>query len=274
MPIATREAEIVTFEACKEQLLDKGNSQLQSYYHHWTQRPDVRTEVVPFVQNFTHDFLYQVTRADYEACVRASGHALGDIRSTEQRREIEDFFTPFALGHLFHELVETSQKLPTWEDFATWMKGPARGRYLQPLMNSLGYHTAPQAERIQMGRAIQWRLGKYYYSAMREIELMVRLREEYNIHLKYHILADVLMRVDFWVEHILLCVWFGNSRYRSQTTGRKVKAASYFESPAFTILDVEVDKQGFGNFWRVSDASVGALANVIKNELDERYGLG
>jgi hypothetical protein len=100
---------------------------------------------------------------------------------------------------------------------------------------------------------------------MREIELMIRLREEHGLYLRYHLLADVLLRVDFWVDDVLICVWFENPHYRADREGRKSKATLFFEGtrPPFTILDVKVERQGYGNFWRVSTTSSEKIAQEI-----------
>lgn len=258
----------VSFSDCCDELLFKGNTQCQNSYNYWTRRPEIRAEVVPFVEGFTHSFLFRATRADYEAVVSTSGHALGNVQTSEQIREVEDFFTPFAFQHLFHDYIETYQQLPTWEQFAQFMKGPAKPRYIQQVFNHFGFDAMNADDKYKLGRAIHWRLGKFYYSAMREIELMIRLREEHGIHLKYHLLADVLLRVDYWVDNVLLCVWFGNPMYRSQSAGgRKIKAATFFDAQDFTIMDIEVERQGHGNFWRVSDKSVANIAQTVQAAL-------
>lgn len=255
----------VSFADCISELVNKDSRKADNVYQHWLSRKDLQTEVIPFVQGFTHNKLYEFTRGDYEAAVQASAHALGNVRSGEQLPEVENFFTPFAFTHLFHDYVETNGVLPTWQDFATWVKGPRKSWYIDPIFEHLAYRQQDTERRYAIGRAIHWRLGKFYYSAMREIELLIRLREEEGINLKYHLLADTLLRVDFWVENVLLCVFFSNPNYRTTgSLGRKTKAATIFPTPDFILLDIEVERQGHGNFWRVSDSSVARIAANIR----------
>lgn len=59
-------------------------------------------QVVPFVTGFVHDYLFQTDPAAVDSVIERSGHAFGNVQSTEQLEVIEDFSTPFALQHLFH----------------------------------------------------------------------------------------------------------------------------------------------------------------------------
>ncbi len=248
-------------------MLAKANAAGQAAHEKWINRMDLQADVVPFVKEFKHEKLFGFSMQDYERVVKESGHALGNVQSSEQIKVVEDYWTPFALQHLFHDLIETKGILPTWEEFSAWMKTEAKPRYLGPLLTYFGYKHMNPEQRLQLGRAIQWRLGKFYYSAMREIELMLKLKEAHGIQMRYHLLADVLLRVDFWHQRTLICVWFSNPRYRSQDAGRKVAAKTFFaEGPDdFDIINVEIERQGYGNFWRASDNSIKRLAEAIQS---------
>ncbi|MBM85285.1 MAG: hypothetical protein CMM47_04610 [Rhodospirillaceae bacterium] len=78
------------------------------------------------------------------------------------------------------------------------MSNQARSRWLdklQPLKGRLLQRYS--ADRIE--DAVRWRLGKFYYSAVREVDLLISINAA-GIPLKYHLVADVLLRVDYWVD--------------------------------------------------------------------------
>jgi len=255
----------IGYEECQRELLANANAAGKTAHERWLTRFDLKEAVIPFVQGFKHEKLFTFAMSDYERVVKESGHALGNVQSGEQIKGIEDYNTPFALQHLFHDLIETKGILPTWEQYSTWMKTEAKSRYLGPLMAHFGYRELDTAGRLRLGRAIQWRLGKFYYSAMREIELMLKVKEVHGVQMRYHLLADVLLRVDFWHGKTLICVWFSNPKYRTQDAGRKVAAKTYFDdgSDDINIINVEIERQGYGNFWRASNDSIQRLGEAI-----------
>ena len=226
-------------------------------YRRWRRRPGYG-EVVEFVENFEHRHLFEITSSQLEAVKRRSWHALGNVCKEEQLPEVENFTCPFAFQHLFHRYVEEERALPTWQEFSAWMNGPAARFYTKHLLDRTGWHMADSRRRRRLKRAYQWRLGKAYYSAVREVEMLTRLRDEYDLPVHYHLLADVLLRVDFWLGDALVCTYFPNKKYRSGDRGRKPPAAHFFAAaePPFKILDIEVRRQGYGKFWAVDEESV------------------
>ena len=113
-------------------------------------------------------------------------------------------------------------------------------------------------------RAIRWRVGKFYYSALREVDLLLAVRE-LGVDLKYHLLADVLLRADFWSGDMVVCTYFPNTYYRYGRAGRKPPAATFLGSanPPFNIVDFPVERQGFGKLWVISDKSKRDLASKL-----------
>lgn len=114
-----------------------------------------------------------------------------------------------------------------------------------------------------MRDAVQWRVGKFYYSAFRELELFTKLRTRHQLPVKYFVLADVLLKADLWMGKTVVSVYFENPQYREGKTGRKQRS-EYFLEPGFRFLDVTIRRQGFGRFWRVSDEDVMALAQKLQ----------
>lgn len=205
--------------------------------------------------------------------MNASGHALGDIKTEEQLLLIENFTCPFALQHIFHGYIEQKRSIPTWEEFDHYVREEVAPLWMNPLRGFLkncptvkdfvrGHANRGGWEKVN--RAVQWRLGKFYYSAMRELDIFVRLRQG-GAAVSYHLFADVLLRVDFWIESSLVCVYFSNTKYQDGKQGRKKPAASFFNDPhhQFKIHHINIERQGFGNFWIASDESVAKLIETL-----------
>ena len=227
--------------------------------------------MVAFVQNFAHEFLFTIHPDDVQRIRDKSSHALGDIKAAEQRAYIENFTTPFAFQHLFHWYLEHNKEIPTWTQFCDWMvSGAASNCWYAPLKNFLEINY-PDGDRREWSRAAQWRLGKVYLSNIRELDLLARLRHA-GIPVRYHILADVLFRVDFWVGDALVCTYFPNPKYREGEEGRKPPANQFFANakPPFHIAHVPIDRQGFGQFWLATDESVKQLVETIKPHLPDQ----
>lgn len=105
--------------------------------------------------------------------------------------------------------------------------------------------------------------------------MLTRMREEHGIPLRYHVLANVLLRADFWIGDVILCTYFPNPKYRSGDTGRKPPAERFLgdADPPLEILDVEVERQGFGNFWTLSAESLRDAAREIEDHDSSSEGV-
>lgn len=266
----------VPFEECKRELLDKANSQGKAAYNEWRQRPKGQ-EVVQFVEHFTHRQLFRLTSEYLREVMKASNHPLGNIQNEESLGFIEDFTCPFALQHIFHGYIEEKAAVPTWQEFEDYINTEARDKWLSLVRDSLGDSPAVKSMAEKFGRAqaweaikraIQWRLGKFYLSSMRELDLLTRLRE-LGVPLKYHVLADVLLRVDFWTDTALVCVYFENPKYRD----RKRPTERFFTG--FDIIHAKIKRQGFGNFWLAMDEAVRELAaKLLRGSSDQAANPG
>ncbi len=149
--------------------------------------------------------------------------------------------------------------------FRGWLNGPVAAFFVAPLLEYVGWDLADKQRKEALKRAFRWRLGKFYYSAMRELDLIVRLQSEFDLPIRYHLLADVLLRTDFWLDDNVICIYFSNPRYREGQLGRKPPAERFLgmATPRFKIHHVEVERQGFGKFWTTSDSSLEQLAKIL-----------
>lgn len=255
---------MVSFERCREEVLDRAGAPAHAAYEAWKRR-DGYEKVVAFVHGFAHRHLFRVTVGDLDHVKRESEHALGDVQTEEQLAVIEDLTTPFALQHIFHHWVEAHGRVPLWQEWSAWMWGDACRGFVQPATEAAGWHEADADGRERIRRAIRWRLGKFYYSAFREVEALTRLREEHGLALRYHLLADVLLRIDFWLGDAAVCVYFPNPKYRSGRAGRKPPASRFVGGAAspFTVLHLGIERQGHGRFWTADPRSLEATARTI-----------
>src|SRR4051794_13820039 len=95
-----KERELVMTVSCKDcrtELLSRAKEAAYDEYQKWKlNREEI---VVKFVENFTHSYLFDITPEEMKEVIReteATGPPLGDIKSTEQIKDIEDFTCPFA----------------------------------------------------------------------------------------------------------------------------------------------------------------------------------
>jgi hypothetical protein len=255
---------VTSFEDCRRELLERGGAPAQNAYRQWLGRTGFDA-VHDFVQGFEHRYLDQITLEEMADVRARSVHALGNVKTEEQLPEVENWTTPFAFQHLFHKYLEQQQRVPTWQDFRAWLNGDEAAFFVTPLLQDTGWHAANTDRRRQLRRAYRWRLGKFYYSAMKELDLHVRLRKEHGLPVRYHLLADVLLRTDFWCGDHIVCVYFPNPQYRDQQAGRKPPAERFLgrASPPFTIHHVAIERQGHGNFWMATDESIQQLAHAL-----------
>jgi hypothetical protein len=258
----------VTFNDCHNDLVARGGAEAGKAVRSWEARSGY-AHVVDFVKGFTHEHLFRISSSEVRRVIEQSGHALGNIQNSEKLDIIEDFTAPFAFQHLFHWYIEHNKSVPTWKQFRDWMVlGPAAPHWHQLLKQRLE-EVQPDGDRRAWSRAARWRLGKLYLSNIRELDLLARLREA-GAPVKYHLLADVLLRVDFWAEDVAVCLYFPNSTFRDGAeVGRKPSAHRYLDGAAhpFKIVHVTIERQGFGNVWYASDKFVAGLADSIKEKM-------
>lgn len=256
-----------SFNDCHRELVMNATAYGRAQYERWRQRPGY-SKVVEFVSTFTHRHLYKLSLSDVQNAIKASQHALGNVRSEEQLKIVENFSTPFAFQHLFHWYIESERKIPTWKEFRDWMvAGPAAVHWYLPLKRYLEAN-GKSYTRDQWSRAAKWRLGKVYMSNIRELHLLTSLSNA-GLPVQYHLLADVLLRVDFWCETVLVCVYFPNSLYRAGAAGRKPPASDFFDAEAgrYDIVHFGIERQGFGNIWLATNDSCSGLAAQIRNKI-------
>jgi len=172
-----------------------------------------------------------------------------------------------AVQDLFHNYIESRLALPTWGNFREYLLEPdIAPLFIKPMWDKLQLALPASYNRVAVKRALHWRIGKMYYSVMREVDFMVRLRERHGIQLKYHLLADVRLKSDFWLDDSIVSIFLANSRYRAKTSGRKQTAKDFLEDakPPFSFVDVEFENQfERGKLYRIDEATIDGVATQI-----------
>ncbi len=252
------------FDIAHDELIENGGAGARAAYRAWRERPGYEG-VVEFVTNFTHEYLYRITPEELRDTRAGSEHALGEVQSQEKMDVVEDFTCPFALQHLFHRYIESKRAVPRWQDFEDWIKHDVKQNWLTPLAERTGFGSADETVRRKIARATRWRIGKFYLSAMRELDVLCRLRVNYGVDLNYHLIADVLLRVDFWTRNKLLCLYFPNPEYRAGKEGRKPPAEKFFRQSRtrFDVQELTIGRQGYGKFWLASEDDLRRIAEQI-----------
>lgn len=242
----------------------------------WMDRPRTKgigyEAVQEFVLGVNHSVLHSMTVSSVEAATRwgkediEGRHALGDVRKHEQIKEVEDFQTPWTFNYIGHLLLQRNGRLPTWSEFDAFLRGEGLALYYGPFRETFGIdrmHGRP-LELRRWERALRWRVGKGYYSFLREADLLTRLRQEFGLPIRYHVLADALFRVDMWCGKVLVAVNIRNEVYKGDGAGRKKEPSDVMDSSGFAFLRLELDTDAdFGMAKLVSEAEVARSAAEI-----------
>lgn len=254
----------VTFQDMYEDLVH-GSERARSYVEWWRGHfASIRNDV----EAFASEKLFSVTSADVSAVLKRGTHALGEIEKERELSEVEDsHMPPTAMQDLFHRFIEREGSLPTWEEFRSFLLEPEqKPLIIGPWWSGLK-ESVQKYDREHVRDAMHWRVARMYYSNLREVDFLARMRERHDISLKYHIFADVRLRADFWFGKHIVSVFLSNRRYRGQGDTRKHKAEEKLGDhvPPLTFNDVEFpNRYARGELYRVSDEEIDRVAARIR----------
>ncbi|MBD0741637.1 hypothetical protein BG418_09080 [Streptomyces sp. CBMA152] len=244
-------------------------------YESWTSNPRYRDRVVPHVLSHRTEVIYRLTPRDIDEVCRDTsrirgGHALGDIRKSEGTRipEVNDWNPPFAFSHVFHHVVESLGRVPTWIEFVLFINRDPIGRAMlgdeqARLIDELAPH---RGGRDAVESAIQWRLGNAYYSFLRELHVLANLRAT-GVDACTHPLADALFRVDAWYGSTVLVLYIGNDEYRNGAAGRKKQAQRILGGALRPFAFESVNLPTSHEFGKVHLPSLSAIEAVAERML-------
>ncbi len=209
----------------------------------WRNQPDKRAAVVPYVEGAVTRAAYSVTPADVETACRETEHALGRVSRAvaESVPEIVDWHPAFAFHHVLHHVLETKGSVPTYQ----LLRRAARDSPLvaamlaEPARNAVSGAVLAGHDRAAAAAAVRWRVGNAYLSFMRELYVLATLRAD-GVDARYHVLADVLLRVDLWVAQTCVSLHVANRKFRQGASGRKTPAAAIIGDGPFTFALLEL----------------------------------
>jgi hypothetical protein len=270
----------VLFDDVRCEIIVPGGDRAQRTLDDWLERKNAHPFYVyiqRLVQGIEHEFLMGLDRQAVDRVCRhpdpsiRTDHAIGDLRPKDSIREVEDFTTPYTYSYMLHGMMEHFRILPRWSDFWAYFRGKADWAFYTPFKERFSLDPSDRDRWMAYHRALHWRVGNGYYSFLREVDLITRLRCDHGLPIRYHILADVLFRVDMWVGNVLVCVYIKNKTYRDQQFGRKKTVADLIDVSKFKVLHVDLEAPlVFGRPSLVPDAEVERLASVIRSELGWR----
>lgn len=205
-------------------------------------------------------------------------HPLGELREDFKTTVplIRDWRPDFAFSHLFHFCLEDLGRIYSWQEFRDeWSAAPARRGWLWDPALTIRMEAADKLVRrhgwaedrawAAARDALQWRIGSFYYSFLREIYVLSWLRES-GLPALSHPLADALFRADVWCGEVVVGIYINNPNYRSSTGGRKHSAQHYLgDQRRFRFVDLEMARpERFGKVALPTDDELQRCADGIR----------
>jgi hypothetical protein len=164
---------------------------------------------------------------------------------------------PLALA--LHRFVEEHGRVPDWPETVAWMIEPhILATFVGPAWSL--FHTMPEPGRPSRPRwqlGIAWRIGNAYLSFLREMDFLSRMTHVHGIPLRFHIVADAVLKVDFFVGSSLVCVWMKNDYRERKAT--PVPAKGRVHDVTYSLKGV-----GWNSVMRASEDDLRKLACEIR----------
>lgn len=211
-------------------------------------------EMRRFVKEHVSRVLYDIFPENIIETSHKSQHALGNLRKEQDIYETQNVKTDYALEYVFHGILEQCGLLP-WQDYyAVFCDSNWRDVWYQPALDSV----MTIRNDIQAAEAgLQWRIGNAWQSSIRELHLISSLYHRYGLPVKYHILADVLFRLDCWIGNRGIYL-----RVPNAFENRKIQPEELFPYP-FVIFKAEIPHQGRGKIWFTEPEKIDEIAEWI-----------
>ena len=234
-------------EQAEEQLMKAGI--IKEY------QPQARTH--RSIREHTANYANQVTAEDVASVAQQSGQDLNTIvglRAREYAREnllIRDGHPDVSFTFLFHAALEETGAVPTWIGWREWLRSSRtptvnqatldiRERARSALGHWIGEAAAVYGLESSQGAA-RWRIGLAYFSFLRELWVLGRLRES-GLKILCHPYIDLAYRIDGWItapQPTVLELYIANTRFRSADSGRKDGARKYIYQAR--LVDIGLD---------------------------------
>ncbi|GAB2507617.1 hypothetical protein [Nocardiopsis aegyptia] len=197
-----------------------------------------------------------------------SEHALGRLRPSEgyQVESIRDWRPDFAFSHIFHFHLEERGRMYSFQEFREW----SRLDRFRPMLHTPAWEEVKKAIGVgyseqQAKDSVRWRIGLAYYSFVREMYVVARLRE-LGLDACFHPLADALFRTDTWIGTTSVSLYIKNQKFRDGQTGRKPPAEKLLggEESGLKFIELGIPTQRlWGEVHFPDEAAVDACAKRL-----------
>lgn len=238
---------------------------IERVFRNWARS---RPHVTEHVMAHRSRAVYSVSSADVEKLT--SAHPLGDIKAQNayQFKGIANWRPDFAFVHLFHFVLEQVGGVFSFEEFRSWAGQPDKrwmiwDRAHQEINEE---QERTEADWYNVRDAMSWRVGLVYYSFLRELYTLARLREA-GLDMRVHPLADALFRADAWHGPVVFEMYVANTEYRSGDEGRKKSAKEILAPgrPDLRFVSLEMGKQhAYGRVHLPGEAQLQECAEQIR----------
>ncbi|HLH64163.1 MAG TPA: hypothetical protein VKV27_00530 [Solirubrobacteraceae bacterium] len=166
--------------------------------------------------------------------------------------------------HSLYFATETLGRPPLWDELVQMWRadGPIKDMLGLPARRVVNEAAAAGHSQSDAQEAMWWRLGNAYYSSLRELYVLAVLREA-GFPVEYHVIADALFRVDFWLGDIVISLFVANAQYRDgEGAGRKPSARDIVgDCPAFSFVDMpRLTRHEYGTVHLPSKAEIQRFA--------------
>ena len=247
-----------------------GRSRIARREHAAWRNDSSKRLVVPVVEAHESAVVYQLTMDAVQSVCERTEHALGQSRRdvAERVSVVRDWHPDFAFTHVMHYVLERLGHLYTYQEFREFTKidDGARSMLRDPAVRIV--HEAEQLgfDNDDARSAVRWRVGNAYYSFLRELHVLVHLRDaDVDAHL--HPLADALFRTDLWVDDVIVSLYIGNAFFRKGAVGRKRTPEEILGDahPPFRFTAIELPIQRtFGNVHLAKADDLGAATSRLR----------
>lgn len=260
----------VAFQDAYDEIVLKGGARASATFSSWKADTRYAPEVVPFVCTFDQDYIFSVKRSEFEAIRQTiesdeREHALFGVASSDNISLTKNLNTSWAFIQLFHRYVQEKRDIPTWLEWRDWLLRDAMNLFAAPVLSRVRFKALNEEAREEIRKGLRWRLGNAYYSCLRELDVLIRLRDEHKINAKYHVLADALFRVDYWNGNKTACLFVSNNEMKAAQEGRKLRPGQFLDSPPFVHYEAVMEKQHtYGKLHLATDGTVAGIAAALR----------